>query len=1039
LAIKRACIRLIDNTYIRNRDLQLMDEQSSDNSLRMRAPKTIKDLVERFERNHSSYKNQGYNEAQLRQEFINPFFEALGWDIYNKSGAAPAYRDVIHEDSIKMAGGTKAPDYCFTLSGRRMFFVETKKPVVDVTKDPHPAYQLRRYAWSAGLSVSILTNFEELAIYESRQKPKASDKVNVERISLFSYKDYIEKWDEIARIFSKIAVLQGSFDKFVESAKQKRGTQQVGDEFLKEIEEWRKTLAKNIALRNPHLYVHELNVAVQSTIDRLIFLRMCEDRGIERYGQLQSLLENSKIYANLCKIYEKADEKYNSGLFHFKRERERTTPPDELTLQLKIEDKVLDDIIRHLYYPESPYEFSVLAPEILGNVYEQFLGKVIRLTEGHRAKVEEKPEVKKAGGVYYTPQYIVEYIVKNTVGQLCKNKTPKQIEKLRILDPACGSGSFLLGAYSYLLDYHLDYYTKSKNPKRFKDQIYQGKDSAWLLTIKEKKRILLSNLYGVDIDNQAVEVTKLSLLLKVLEGASRDIFEKQQKLWTERVLPDLGNNIKCGNSLIGSDFYNTGQTKFVNDNEEMYRINAFDWNNEFKEIIETGRFDIVIGNPPYVRQEELIKLKEYFQKSYQTYHSVADLYVFFIERGISLLKENGIFSYIVSNKWLRANYGRPLRQWLKNQNINEIIDFKDLPVFGNKVITYPCILRIQKNKQKSSKFSVTQIQTLDFKKLDDYVKQNRYDIKKSLLRDDGWSLSNIETQVFTEKLRRIGCSLNDYLQGKIFVGIKTALNEAFVIDKNVKENLIEKDKKSEYLIKPYLVGREIKRYSILKPEKYVIFIPKGWTKQNFIDSKDFWKDFSDEYPAIANHLLSYEEKARKRTDQGDFWWELRACDYYNEFEKTKIIYPEIATKGQFSIDYKNFYPDMTGFILGCDSKYLLGLLNSKLMTFIFSNISSEIRGGFLRWKLQYIKSLPIKTIDYSKSNEKKQHDNLVTLVDHMLDLHQRLSKTKTDNERIIIQRQIDATDQQIDQLVYELYGLTKKEIQIVEEATKHAK
>ncbi len=1001
-----------------------------------KAPKIIKELIERFQKNLSEYNSKGYNEAQLRQEFINPFFEALGWDVYNKSGAAPAYRDVIHEDSIKITGGTKAPDYCFTLSGRRMFFVEAKKPAVGIVSDSNPVYQLRRYAWSAELSLSILTNFEDLCIYESRQKPHVGDKSSVERVKHIKYTEYVERWDEIASVFSYSSVKQGSFDQFAKSVEKKRGTQEVGDEFLKEIEEWREKLAKNIAIRDPNLGVRELNFCVQKTIDRIIFLRMCEDRGIESYGQLRSIAEKDSIYENLCKIFKKADEKYNSGLFHFRKEKERNTLIDELTLTLSIDDAILKNIFRHLYYPNCPYEFSVLPPDILGNVYEQFLGKVIRLTGGHRAKIEEKPEVKKAGGVYYTPVYIVDYIVQNTIKKLCSGKTPKQISNMRILDPACGSGSFLLGAYSYLLDYHLNYYTQNKKPKRLKDQIYQGKDGQWFLTIKEKKRILLNNIYGVDIDNQAVEVTKLSLLLKVLEGTSRDIFEKQQKLWTERVLPDLVNNIKCGNSLIGPDYYNSSQTKLIEDNEEMYRINAFDWKIEFKSIMDDGGFDVVIGNPPYVRQETLGDFKEYFKKSYNTYHGVADLYVYFIERGVSLLKESGIFSYIVSNKWLRANYGQSLRKWMNQRYIEEIIDFKDLPVFGNKVTTYPCILRIKGQQQQSSKFSASQIQDLNFQNLENYVKQNQYIVDQTLLWEEGWSLADYKTQKFIEKLKKIGCPLDKYLEGKIFVGIKTALNEAFIIDKELKEKLIEEDPKSTELIKPYLTGREIKRYSFLKLEKYVIVIPKGWTKLNFSNTKDYWKVFSEAYPAISNHLMSFEEKARKRTDQGDFWWELRACDYYDEFEKNKIIYPEIATKGQFTIDSEKFYLDMTGFILGSDSKYLLGILNSKLLTFIFSNISSEIRGGFLRWKFQYMKPLPIRGIDFSKSSDKILHDNMITLVNRMLNLHQRIIKVKAENERTIIQRQIDATDKQIDKLVYELYGLNKKEIAVIEESLK---
>jgi hypothetical protein len=316
------------------------------------------------------------------------------------------------------------------------------------------------------------------------------------------------------------------------------------------------------------------------------------------------------------------------------------------------------------------------------------------------------------------------------------------------------------------------------------------------------------------------------------------------------------------------------------------------------------------------------------------------------------------------------------------------------------------------------------------------VKQNRYFVDQTLLRDDGWSLGSSTIQKLIEKIRKKGISLNEYLQGKIFVGIKTALNEAFIIDEKLKEKLITKDPKNAELIKPYLTGREIKRYSSLQPEKYVILIPKGWTKSKYSHTKDFWNVFSKSYPEITNHLSTYEEKARKRTDQGDFWWELRACDYYNEFEKNKIIYSEIATKGQFTIDSNNFYLDMTGFFLGSESKYLLGILNSKLMTFVFSNISSEIRGGFLRWKFQYMKPLPIRVIDFSKTSDKNIHNKMTTLVDQMLDLHKRFANINNEAEKRILQRQIDATDQQINQLVYELYGLTKEEIKLVEESVK---
>jgi hypothetical protein len=377
------------------------------------APSVIPDLVERFEQQGDAYKSGQYNEAQLRKEFIDPMFKAQGWDMENVSGYAEAYKDVIHEDAIKIGGATKAPDYCFRIGGTRKFFLEAKKPSVDIKADAHPAYQLRRYAWSAKLPLSILTDFEEFAVYDCRVEPKLSDKASVARVLYLNFREYVPQWQEIAKIFAREGILKGSFDKFAESTKAKRGTAEVDDAFLSEIEKWRADLARNLALRNPRLSQRDLNFAVQRTIDRIVFLRICEDRRIEVYGRLQALLNGEHTYRRLYQLFREADQRYNSGLFYFQKERDRVEPPDDLTPELEIDDAVLKKIIRRLYSPDSPYEFSVLPADILGQVYEQFLGKVIRLTEGHQAKIEDKPEVKKAGGVYYTPTYIVDYIVKN--------------------------------------------------------------------------------------------------------------------------------------------------------------------------------------------------------------------------------------------------------------------------------------------------------------------------------------------------------------------------------------------------------------------------------------------------------------------------------------------------------------------------------------------------------------------------------------------------------------------------------------------------
>ena len=388
--------------------------------------------------------------------------------------------------------------------------------------------------------------FKEFAVYDTRIKPNKDDKASTGRVFYCTLDQYIEHFDFLINTFSKTAIMQGSFDKYVTDNKKKKGTSDVDKEFLKVIENWRTDLAKNLALRNKDLDVYNLNDSIQKIIDRIIFLRIAEDRNSEKYKSLYEITKEKDIYKKLVKYFQQANNKYNSGLFK----------EEEFLQNLTIDDKILKSIITSLYYPECPYEFSVLPLELLGSIYEQFLGKTIRLTPSHQAKIEEKPEVRKAGGVYYTPQYIVNYIVENTVGEKIKGKKPEEMYKLKVLDPACGSGSFLVGAYTFLMDNYLAYYIDSKRVnKSLKDsKIYQISEKDYKLTIEEKQRILLNNIYGVDIDPQAVEVTKLSLLLKLMEDEHLESADKLFKHSDMSLLPDLSENIKCGNSLIGSDY-----------------------------------------------------------------------------------------------------------------------------------------------------------------------------------------------------------------------------------------------------------------------------------------------------------------------------------------------------------------------------------------------------------------------------------------------------------------------------------------------------
>ncbi len=821
-------------------------------------------------------------------------------------------------------------------------------------------------------------------------------------------------------------------------------------------------LAKNIALRNSALSQKDLNFAVQRTIDRILFLRICEDRAIEEYGRLKALLEGEGVYVRLLKLFEEADERYNSGIFHFREERDRKEPPDSLTLHLAVDDRVLKQIIQDLYFPDSPYVFSEIPAEILGQVYEQFLGKVIVLDESHGAEVEYKPEVRKAGGVYYTPGYIVEYIVKNTVGKLLEDKTPQEASELRILDPACGSGSFLIGAYQRLLDWHKDWYAANLVPLLEKGKsaaspevskllpvsvekredrkarkiyaraaeaslpVFKANGNEWRLTTAERKRILLNNIYGVDIDPQAVEVTKLSLLLKVLEGETKESITSLLRYFRERALPDLGSNIKSGNSLIGWDILDERPdlTK-----EELQRINPFDWQAEFPEVFTRGGFDAVIGNPPYVRMEELSHVKDYLRK-YQAFESRADLYTYFIEKEIKLLRDDGSLGIIVSNKWMKARYGGPLRNFIAhNLRIHKLIDFGELPVFIS-ASTFPCVLVASRVRSEADdtrlEIYYVPIKELKPTELSQQVKSYGFIIHEGPNHlQESWRLAQdtILTKLLTYPNGFV--PLDKWLdKALIGWGIKTGLNDAFILRANTAQSWLNVQPELAEVIKPLLIGDEVRRYSTVLPNRSLIYVGRGFEL--------------DRFAIIKEHLSSLKGPLSKRATVGTHpWYELQQPQpkYAKMFEKEKIVWPEIAKEPRFTLVGPGIYLNNKCFFTECNSRFLLGILNSRLawelLKLMCSCLGDVNKGGRLELRQQYMARFPMPKIS-SKTN----HDRMVSLVDRMLDLHKQLAASKGEHERTMLQRQIEATDRQIDALVYELYGLTEEEIRIVEEACK---
>lgn len=943
----------------------------------------IGELLEKYYKVKKSEELKRYNEEMTKKDFVLPLFEALGWNVYNKSKR----NDMI---SAEEAISKKRVDYGFWLNETPKFYLEAKSlKETEIVFGKGYDKQAINYSWLKSCNWAILTNFETLAVFNA-EKPEG------EWFFTLKSEDYLTSGKEQLELLSKKGFEENSLDKVATKYGKKIQRRPVDKQLLSDLIHFREILSKDILKSNPdkNLSQDDLDEAVQRIIDRLIFIRHTEDRGIES-NELQanfrqwSAQGSGNLIKKIREVYRRYDNSYNSKLFS-----------EHLSDTLKVSNEALGEVIQGLYSPEGTYSYDFFAIEsdTLGSIYEQYLGNILKKTP-KRAKLEESKTHRKEQGIYYTPSYIVDYIVKNTVGEYIKTHTPEEIKYVKILDPACGSGSFLVRAYKELETYW-------KENSDFTQLTLESKDF-----YSKKVEILKNNIFGVDLDSKAVEITQLNLLL--------EISEKKQRL------PILQSNIKVGNSLV---------------DDASVTNNAFNWNEQFPQILSDGGFDIVIGNPPYVRQEAQEEwFKNYAKKRFQVYAPTADMYIYFIEKSHNILKRNGIFGIICSNKFMRAKYGTPLRLFLASQTtLRKFVDFGELPIFEDAA-TFPVIVFTLNNPTSSQNFTYASLKRLDFLSLENEVKISGENLDQRAISGESWTLVDSQKMKIISKVRNAGIPLKDYVKDDIYRGILTGLNKAFVLDRSTRDKLIAEDLKSIELIKPFVVGDSIRKYHIRHDDKYLIFIPNGWTNEHCARSEDGWKYLSTNYPAIVNHLTKFESEAKVRYDKGEFWWELRSCDYYSEMEKPKIVFPDIAKESRFSFDNKGMYVGNTAYIIPKEDYYLLAILNSRLIFSYFKRSASVLgdpdKGGRLRWIYQDVAKIPIRTINPSVESEVYTAEKLKELVVRILDLNQELLKLGdviTDSRGKLV-ADIKGIEYKIDRMVYDLYGLTVEEQEIVDD------
>lgn len=677
-------------------------------------------LTHQYRNGRKQFRSHDYDEVTVRADFIDPLFVALGWDVANTERKFGREREVVPE--AKATGQRDRPDYAFMRMGKPKFFVEAKRPAVD-PEAPQFIFQAKTYAYSRSAPACVLTNFDRFMMFHAAMVPNM-DEPEVGRLPDFdlTFEEYAGKADLLWRVLGKPNVLQGSIENYVLDlfARRRRrptdrqlslfyirGAKPVDKKFLDDLSSWRKMLAVAVAAAG-HLHDAEaVAEAVQRILDRLVFIRVCEDRGIEPQIVLKPVLDgwingvHPSLYKALVALFRHLEPEYNSHLFkpHFS---------EQLTF---LDETPLRSIIEKLYPPQSPYQFDALPVDILGTVYERFLGETVEFDPRGDVEIVERPEVRHGGGIVYTPRWVVREIVQRTLGPRIQAKSPTALAKIRIIDPACGSGSFLLGAVEALFDAHLQWYRENAiadgevTPEHRSD-VFLDAAGELQLTVKKRREIILHCVFGVDKDPQAVEVAQLSLYLRILEGYGEQSFVKQRTLFKGALLPDLTKNIRNGNSLVTpSDI----PQEALLDGDRLRRARAFDWNSNsrgFGRIMAKGGFDAVIGNPPYIRIQELVKVAPDEVEAMRSIYPAAkdgnfDIYVAFVEKGLKILKPTGGLGMIMPLRWHKANYGKALRMHIgSDAALAEIVDFGKEQVF-EEVTTYTALQFF--NAQRTSK------------------------------------------------------------------------------------------------------------------------------------------------------------------------------------------------------------------------------------------------------------------------------------------------------------------------------------------------
>ncbi len=984
---------------------------------------TIAQLIEKYNADRDYYLTSKYNETLLRSDFLDPLFELLGWDIKNNGSKPTNEREVILEEGLKANASehSKKPDYTFRLFSERKFFLEAKKPCVSIESNNETAKQIRRYGFTAKLKISVLSNFEYLIIYDTSVKVEKDDTFQKALVKKYHYTEYESKFEEISKLLSKNAVYSGAFETEWQEIENKINQYSIDNLFLNQINEWRKLLGTEIFKNEPTIEEQQLNDVVQSYLNRVLFLRVCEDRNLEDY---QTLLKfaNSNDFTALINKFKQADKRYNSGLF------------DQL-----LKDKIVENvssvfwlIIKQLYYPESPYSFSVFSSDILGRIYEIFLSERLTINNGIILLVKKPENVDK--DIITTPTFIINDILRNTVLPKCQDKTDKEILKLKFADISCGSGAFILELFQLLTDIFIDFYLKTDKIKLIQTSI-----NTYKLPFKIKREILLNCIYGVDKDFNAVEATKFGLLLKLLEN--EDVNSTNA---IKPVLPSLSKNIIFGNSLLNPAQVDSKTAQVV--------INPYD----FAKL----KFDVIVGNPPYLKSEDMKNITPLELPLYKTHFVSAykqfDKYFLFIEQGLNLLTADGTLGYIVPSKFTKVGAGKKLREEISSKGyLHSIVSFGANQVFADKT-TYTCLLLLNKKPQKS--FQYAEVKSLKSWKVREPETVNYASKNTNELNSEVWVLVPTDLTTVYNKIASQSVKLVDLVGDEnIFNGIQTSANETYIFTPTneigkyyhfSKKNIEYKIEKA--ITKPYFQtskgDNNLNTYRTFKPNARVIYpYENGDNGVDIIPLSTIQKKFpfAYEYLQKQKEILNNPKRDIKPEPITKNEWHrygrhqsLDSCGL-----PSKIIVGVLSVGDKYAIDIHGTLISSGGTAGYCvvaiptnseySIYYIQAILNSKYLEWFSALYGEVFRGGYIARGTKVLKNLPIRKIDFTNKTDKTLHDSIVNKQKELIGIYDQIDANAGNKRKLIpLQSQFYREKAALKRLLAKLYDLGNDDLLI---------